>query len=237
MVKKVLPVLLLLMLLSFPLFGVTPESWVNTSLSYDWAYESALELTSGKTDTLGYDVSWFGFPAESDIGMETRFGMGFSIDAVPAFTRMNIYVGPVFTETLAYGVTGFVSLGPSYTISGYDAATGSIEQQLGMGLDLGARFKFSGNERFDFGLIAGVFADVALLHIGVTRQTPKTEQQIVVQQIFKQAEKVGTCLILRTKPLFLLLSFLPCIKLDLIQETSCNHCPIGSSNTRPRESM
>lgn len=165
MVKKVLPVLLLLMLLSFPLFGVTPESWVNTSLSYDWAYESALELTSGKTDTLGYDVSWFGFPAESDIGMETRFGMGFSIDAVPAFTRMNIYVGPVFTETLAYGVTGFVSLGPSYTISGYDAATGSIEQQLGMGMDLGARFKFSGNERFDFGLIAGVFADVALLHI------------------------------------------------------------------------
>ena len=165
MVKKVLSVLVLLIFLSFSLSAVTPESWVNTSFTYDWAYESALTLTSGRTDTLGYDVSWFGFPSESDVGMETRFGMGFSIDAVPAFTRMNIYIGPVFTEVLAGGVTGFISLGPSYTISGYDAATGSIEQQLGLGMDIGARFRFSGNEQFDFGLIAGVFADTTLLHI------------------------------------------------------------------------
>jgi hypothetical protein len=112
---------------------------------------------------LGYDFSWFAFPDNSEIGFETKFGMTFSLDASPSFARLFLFTGPSFSSVLAGGVIGFLSLGPFYTFTG--TSTSVVEQQLGAGVDLGARFRFAGNERWDFALIIGAFANVAFLHI------------------------------------------------------------------------
>jgi len=165
MSRKTITVLLLLVFFLSGLFAATPESWVNSSLVYDLPYNSGLTLTSGQDDALGYDFSWFAFPGNSDIGLETKFAMSFSLDADPAFLRLFLFTGPTFTSVLAGGVTGFFSVGPFYALSGTDTPTNILEQQLGAAVDLGARFRFAGNERWDFALILGTFADLALLHI------------------------------------------------------------------------
>ena len=55
MVKKFLLLLVLVALIGAPAFAAPPESWVNNSLSYDWALNSELPLPSGSAETLGYD--------------------------------------------------------------------------------------------------------------------------------------------------------------------------------------
>jgi hypothetical protein len=132
---------------------------------YDIPYKSGLDLTSGQTDALGYDFSWFAFPDNSDIGLETKLAMTFSLDANPSFLRLFLFTGPSFSTVLAGGVTGFLSVGPFYALTGSDTPTSVLEQQLGAAVDVGARFRFAGNERWDFALIVGAFADVAFLHI------------------------------------------------------------------------
>jgi hypothetical protein len=112
---------------------------------------------------LGYDFSWFAFPDNSEIGFETKFGMTFSLDANPSFSRLFLFFGPSFSSVLAGGVVGFLGIGPYYTLTG--TSTSEVEQQIGAGVDLGARFRFAGNEQWDFALIAGAFANVAFLHL------------------------------------------------------------------------
>ncbi|AEV29179.1 hypothetical protein SpiGrapes_1366 [Sphaerochaeta pleomorpha str. Grapes] len=165
MSRKTVTVTLLLVFISIGLFATTPESWVNSSFVYDIPYKSGLTLSSGQEDAIGYDFSWFAFPRNSDIGLETKFAMSFSLDANPAFLRLFLFTGPTFTSVLAGGVTGFLSVGPFYALTGTDTATSILEQQLGAAVDLGARFRFAGNEIWDFALILGTFADLAFLHI------------------------------------------------------------------------
>ena len=40
-----------------------------------------------------------------------------------------------------------------------------MEQQLGVGVDVGARFTLASSERWDLGIIAGAFGDITLLHL------------------------------------------------------------------------
>ena len=164
MSKKFLSSLLLLVLIGGIVFAAPPESWINNSLTYGWAYNSELPLTSGSPDTIGYDFSWFGFPGGSSIGIATRVGMSFSLDAYPVFTRMRAFMGPAFSTVLAGGVIGFGAIGPNYTLTGYDQGLGFVEQQLGVGVDVGVRFRLAESEMWDLGIITGVLGDVTLLH-------------------------------------------------------------------------
>jgi hypothetical protein len=163
--KKSLSVLVLLVLCLSGAYATTPESWVNSSFAYDYSLGSDLAVTSGGEDALGYDLSWFAFPGNSDIGFESKFAMSFSIDADPAFLRMFLFFGPTFTTSLAGGVTGYLSVGPFYSYGDTESSVGSEEHQFGAGVDLGARFRFAGNERWDFALVAGTYADLSLLHV------------------------------------------------------------------------
>ncbi|WP_320128293.1 hypothetical protein [uncultured Sphaerochaeta sp.] len=165
MKKHMLVISLLLLFLGTGLFAAAPETWANSSVIYDYPYNSSLTLTSGQTDALGYDFSWFVFPNGSDIGLETKMAISFSLDATPNFLRISLFTGPSFTTILAGGVIGFLSVGPSYTLTGTDDIANNTEQQLGLGLDLGARFRFAGNERWDCGFIVGAYSNVAFLHI------------------------------------------------------------------------
>jgi len=140
MPKKFFSLLLMLVLIVGFVFASTPESWINNSITYTRAYDLDFVLTSGSTDTLGYGFSWFGFPGGSSVGISTRVGVSFSLDADPAFTRMHTFMGPAFTTVLAGGVLGYAAVGPNYTFTGHEQGLGFTEQQLGIGLDIGARF-------------------------------------------------------------------------------------------------
>jgi len=161
--KKSFSLLLMFVLIGGFVFADVPESWINNSITYDWAYNSELDLNSGSTDTIGYEFSWFGFPGGSNVGISTRMGVGFSLDAEPYFTRMHGFMGPAFSTVLAGGVMGYFAVGPNFTVSGYDQGLGFVEQQLGLGLDIGSRFALAGSERWDLAIIAGVFGDVTFL--------------------------------------------------------------------------
>ena len=100
MSKKFFSLLLMLVLIGGFVFADVPESWINNSITYDWAYNSELNLNSGSTDTLGYEFSWFGFPGGSSVGISTRMGVGFFLDADPLFTRMHSFMGPAFSTVL-----------------------------------------------------------------------------------------------------------------------------------------
>lgn len=163
MTKKLFSLLLVLVLVVVPVFAGPPESWINNSLSYDWAFNSELPLTSGKAETLGYDFSWFGFPGGSSVGISTRLGVGFSLDAVPSFIRMHSFMGPAFSTVLGRGTMGYAAIGPNYTISKYESPVNNVEQQLGIALDIGTRFAIAGDERWDFGIVAGAVGDITFL--------------------------------------------------------------------------
>jgi len=155
--------LLLMMLIGGSVFAAPPESWINNSISYDWAINSELPLTSGEAETIGYDLSWFGFPGGSAVGVSTRVGLGFSLDAVPSFIRMHSFMGPAFTTVMGRGTLGYVAIGPTYTISRYEDPSAFADQQLGIGLDVGARFALAADERWDFGFVAGATGDITFL--------------------------------------------------------------------------
>lgn len=165
MSKKFYSLLLVLVLIAGSLFAAVQESWINNSITYEWALNSEVPLTSGSLDTLGYDFSWFGFPGGSSVGIATHLGLSFSLDAVPIFNRMYVFMGPAFSTVLSGGVLGYVATGPSYTITTQDSGAGSVEQQLGVGVDVGARFMLAGSVRWDLGLIAGVLGDISLLRL------------------------------------------------------------------------
>ncbi|NBK23463.1 MAG: hypothetical protein EOM68_15715 [Spirochaetia bacterium] len=171
MTKKLFSLLLMLALVVGFVFADAPESWINNSISYSWAYNSELPLTSGSTDTLGYDFSWFAFPGSSSVGVATHLGFSFSLDANPAFSGMHAFMGPAFNTVLAGGVMGYAAIGPTYTLLGYDQGFGFVEQQLGIGLDIGSRFALAGSERWDLAIIVGAFGDVTLLrYVNATRK-------------------------------------------------------------------
>ncbi|MDY0289724.1 MAG: hypothetical protein RBR15_12940 [Sphaerochaeta sp.] len=171
MYKKFFSLLGLFVLISGSAFASIPESWVNNSIMYGRSYNSELALSSGSTDTIGYDFSWFGFPDGSQVGIATHLGLGFSFDAAPSFTSLHAFMGPAFNTVLAGGVIGYAAIGPSYTFSGSDQMSSFSEQQLGVGFDVGARFRLAESERWDLGIIAGTLGDVTLLHlVNSTRQ-------------------------------------------------------------------
>lgn len=165
MSRKIISLLCVLFLVGGALFADIPESWINNSITYDWSYNSKLALSSGTTDTIGYNFSWYGFPGGSSVGVATHLGMAFSLDADPLFTAMHAFMGPAFNTVLAGGVLGYASIGPSYNLSGYDQPTSFTEQQLGVGFDVGARFRIAGTERWDLAIMTGVFGDITLLHL------------------------------------------------------------------------
>lgn len=165
MTKKFFPLLLMIVLIGGSLFAAIPESWINNSITYDWSYNSAMPLASGTPDTIGYNFSWFAFPGSSSVGVATHLGFSFSLDANPAFSGMHAFMGPAFNTVLAGGVIGYAAIGPSYNLVGYDLPTSFREQQLGVGVDVGARFTLASSERWDLGIIAGAFGDITLLHL------------------------------------------------------------------------
>ncbi|MGB4405367.1 MAG: hypothetical protein WBI82_00710 [Sphaerochaeta sp.] len=171
MSKKFFSLLFMLVFIIGFSFAAPPESWVNNSISYDKAFNSKLDLDSGSTDTIGYDFSWFGFPGGSSIGVATHLGLSISLDADPSFTRMYSFMGPAFFGVLAGGLIGYVAIGPSYTLTGYDQGLGFSDQQLGLGLDIGSRFAFARSERWEVAIIAGAFGDVSFLRfVNATRK-------------------------------------------------------------------
>ena len=163
MLKKFPFLLLILVLGTGFVFAGPPESWINNSISYDWAFDSSSHVSSGGAETLGYDFSWFGFPGGSNIGVSTRVGVGYSVDAVPSFIRMHSFMGPAFSTVLGRGLMGYIAIGPKYTISKYEQPTPVTDQQLGIGLDIGARFAIAGDERWDFALVAGAVGDITMV--------------------------------------------------------------------------
>jgi len=58
---------------------------------------------------------------------------------------------------------GYVAIGPNYTFTGYDQPGSFVEQQLGIGLDIGSRIALTGSERWDLAIIVGAFCDVSLV--------------------------------------------------------------------------
>lgn len=165
MAKKFIPILLMLVLVGGSLFAAMPESWLNNSITYTWSHNSEMPLTSGTTDTLGYNFSWFAFPGSSRVGVATHLGVSFSLDAIPAFNGMHAFMAPAFNTILAGGVVGYVAIGPSYKVFESYQSPSSLEQQIGIGLDVGARFRLASSERWDLGIIVGAFGDVTLLHL------------------------------------------------------------------------
>lgn len=154
-----------LLILGSVAYAEVPESWFNTNMVYVWPYGSEIGISSGTPETLGFDVSWFGFPKGSSLGFETRVDIGYSLDAAPTFNRMNVFFGPTQSSVLLGGVVSYLSLGLSYTATGYDSTTNIAEHQLGVGGDLGFRLRLAGYDRWDFAFVFGAFADIALLHI------------------------------------------------------------------------
>lgn len=165
MPRKFFPLLLVLIVFSGSLFAAMPESWINNAITYDRSYNSEIPLNSGSSDTIGYNFSWYAFPGSSNVGIGTHLGMSFSFDANPSFSGMHAFMGPAFNAVLAGGVIGYAAIGPSYKLLGYDYPTSFIEQQLGVGVDVGTRFRLAGSERWDLGIIAGAFGDITLLHL------------------------------------------------------------------------
>jgi len=165
MPRKFILLLLMLALIGGSLFAAIPESWINNSITYTWPYNSELNLSSGSHETIGYNFSWFAFPGSSSVGVATHLGLTFSLDANPAFTGMHAFMGPAFNTVLAGGVIGYAAIGPSYNLMGYETPTSFMVQQLGIGMDVGARFTLAGSERWDLGVIVGAFGDITLIHL------------------------------------------------------------------------
>ncbi|MDD4574450.1 MAG: hypothetical protein PHR69_09585, partial [Sphaerochaeta sp.] len=65
MAKKFFSLLLIFLLISGSVFAAMPESWLNSSITYDWSYNSEKPLNSGTADALGYNFSWFAFPGSA----------------------------------------------------------------------------------------------------------------------------------------------------------------------------
>ncbi len=165
MSKKFFPLLLVCVLVGGSAFAAMPESWINNSITYTWPHNSEITLSSGSHETVGYNFSWFAFPGSSNIGVASHLGVSVSLDANPAFTGMHAFMGPAFNTVLSGGVIGYAAIGPSYNLMGYDVPTSHIGQQLGIGVDVGARFALAGSERWDLGFIAGAFGDITLLYL------------------------------------------------------------------------
>lgn len=172
MAKKFFSLLLIFLLISGSVFAAMPESWLNSSITYDWSYNSEKPLNSGTADALGYNFSWFAFPGSAHVGIATHMGISFSVDADPAFVGMHAFMGPAFNTVLAGGVVGYLAVGPSYQVAEVSQPTSFLEQQLGVGLDVGARFRLAGSERWDLGIITGAFGDITLLHLVDSKRHP-----------------------------------------------------------------
>ncbi len=165
MPKKFIVLLLTLIFIGGAAFAAMPESWLNNSITYGRSYNSEMLLTSGTADTIGYNFSWFAFPGSSNVGVATHLGFSFSLDANPAFNGMHAFMAPAFNAILAGGVVGYAAIGPSYKIFESSQPTSFREQQIGLGLDVGARFRLASSERWDLGIVVGAFGDVTLLHL------------------------------------------------------------------------
>lgn len=165
MLKKILLLSLMLVLVVGSLFAVVPESWVSTSLVFDWPKNPAMNPSSGSNESLGFDFSWVAFPEESKIGFDAHFALSFPVDATPFFSSMYLFIGPAYAANLTKGIVGYVAVGPSFIRNRYASSPVAREWQLGLALDLGARFKVIGTEQWDFALVAGAHGDITLLHL------------------------------------------------------------------------
>ena len=157
MIKRILVVLCLGIIFLAPLSAFGNERWLSTSFAADYHYGSALPVDT----SLGLDISYFLFSPFHGSGFVTKVSTTFS----NSIARMAFYLGPAYRSVLAGGVEGYISFGPSFTDIENQVPGGSEEMQLGLGLDVGSRFRFSSAGSLDMALVVGIFADVSLLHI------------------------------------------------------------------------
>jgi len=153
--------MLLLLCLGFaylaPLSAIGSERHLNTSFAAGRHYGSALDFDA----SYGLDISYFLFTPFEGTGLVTKVSTTFA----DSITRMAFFLGPAFRSVLAGGVEGHVAAGLSIADIENQVPGGSEELQLGLGADLGARFRFASSSSMDMALVASVFADVSLLHL------------------------------------------------------------------------
>lgn len=152
--NKAVMLVLVLVLCVGSLFAVAPGSWLNASLGYSWMDSS---------DALGLDLSWTGFPGRSWVGLETRAGLSFSLeDSSSSFVSMFVFLAPAFSVDFTEGILGYVAAGPSYIVVAHTSPS-TLDHALGVGIDVGARFRLLGSERWDLALVGGAFGNLPLV--------------------------------------------------------------------------
>ena len=157
MMKRMLLVLCLSLAYLAPLSAIGSERYLNTSFAAGVHYGSAL----GIDRSYGLDIAYFLYTPFRGTGMVTKVSTTFA----DSTTRMAFFIGPAFRSVLAGGVEGHVSAGLSFSEIELQVPGGSDELQLGLGLDAGSRFRIAASGSLDMALVAGVFADVSLLHL------------------------------------------------------------------------
>ena len=157
MMKRMLLVLCLGIAYLAPLPAFGSERHLNISFAAGRHYESALDFDT----SYGLDISYFLFTPFQGTGLVTKVSTTFA----DSITRMAFFIGPAFRSVLAGGVDGYASAGLSIADIENQVPGGSNELQLGLGADLGARFRFASSGSLDVALAAGILADVSLLHL------------------------------------------------------------------------
>ena len=155
--KRMLVVFSLSLAFLAPLSAIGSERHLNTSFATGVHYGSAL----GTDVSYGLDIAYFLYTPYQGTGMVTKVSTTFA----DSITRMAFFLGPAFRSVLAGGVEGHVAAGLSIADIENQVPGGSEELQLGLGADLGARFRFASSSSMDMALVASVFADVSLLHL------------------------------------------------------------------------
>ncbi len=155
--KRMLVVFSLSLAFLAPLAAFGSERHLNTSFATGVHYGSAL-LSS---PSYGLDISFYAFTPFQSTGMVTKASATFADSAA----RMALFIGPTHRTVLAGGVEAYGSAGLSFSEIEEQIPAGRDEIQLGLGIELGFRFRFASSGSLDMALVAGVFADVSLLHL------------------------------------------------------------------------
>lgn len=156
--RKVVCLLLMLVLGCSMLTAASPGGWVTASVELEMSSSSVADTSGGG---VGLGFSWIGFPGRFWLGVETRGG--FALSTVPGkdYASGYLFAGPVVSIDITKGILAYLSVGGAWSFAAYSnpsMATGA----LGVGADLGMRFRVMGSEKSDLALVVGAYGDMGL---------------------------------------------------------------------------
>ena len=165
-IGRIAATVLLAIVVSVPVFAT--ENWMSATFQYEHLFNTALRTDAG-SDSLGFDVSWHSFMANSFAGFFARTGFLFSVDNpsggdVTLF-RLNLLTGPAFMVDINRILTWYVGFGPFFSQATTLGNLSGYETLVGAGVDTGLRVSLFAENTSGLYLVAGVTGSCNFLNI------------------------------------------------------------------------